>query len=440
MTDILSRMTAALHDLKAVTPVGRLSNVFGGGIRIVGLADCLRLGDRVVVMPAGEPIMAEVIRLDGVSADAVLDGEATGLAVGDRVRPVGPGRFSPGRHWIGRVVDPDGQPLDGLPLLPEVGGVRLERCPPPAHDRRPLGLRLSTGLAVFNTILPLVRGQRIGIFAGSGVGKSSLLAELARGVAADVVVIALVGERGREVRGFVEDTLGPEGMARAVIVAATSDRAPQTRRRCAASATAVAEYFRDQGLHVLLLVDSLTRFCEAHREVAVAAGEAANLRGHPPSAAGAIARLCERAGPGVGDMGDITAVYTVLVAGSDMDEPVADMVRGVLDGHVVLSRTIAERGRFPAIDVPASVSRSLPAAASRSENQLISDARERLAIYDRSETMIQAGLYQSGADPKLDAAVKCRDALETFLTIKDRRDAEAHFAQLRLAMSEKPGQ
>ena len=294
---------------------------------------------------------------------------------------------------------------------------------------------METGLAVMNTLLPLVRGQRVGLFAGSGVGKSSLLADLARGVTADVIVIALVGERGREVRQFTENVLGPEGMARTIVVAATSDRAPQVRRRCAWAATAVAEHFRDKGLQVLLLVDSVTRYCEAHREISVVAGEQANLRGYPPSTAGAIASLCERAGPGVDDAGDITAVYTVLVAGSDMDEPVADMLRGVLDGHIVLDRAIAERGRFPAIDVLRSVSRSLPDAADRGENALIGEARKRFAAYDQAALMIQAGLYERGSDTGIDAAIACREPLEQFLTIKDKRNIAGHFAALKQALS-----
>jgi flagellum-specific ATP synthase len=261
----------------------------------------------------------------------------------------------------------------------------------------------------------LVRGQRIGLFAGSGVGKSSLLGKFARGVTADVVVIALVGERGRELREFTERVLGPQGMARAVVVTATSDQSPLVRRRCMWTAMAVAEHFRDQGLHVLLLADSITRFAEAHREVALAAGEQGNLRGFPPSTSHTIMSLAERAGPGTDGSGDITAVFTVLVAGSDMDEPVADILRGVLDGHVVMDRAIAERGRFPAINLLRSVSRSLPDAANDAENALISEARRLLGAYERAEMMIQAGLYASGSDPVVDAAIKVWAALDGFM-------------------------
>jgi flagellum-specific ATP synthase len=280
-----------------------------------------------------------------------------------------------------------------------------------------------------------VQGQRIGLFAGSGVGKSTLLGDLARGNGADVIVIGLVGERGRELRHFIQDVLGPDGMAKSVVIAATSDRAPQVRRRCALAAMTVAEHFRDAGKQVLLIIDSVTRFCEAHREVAVAAGEAANLRGYPVSTGAAIAGLCERAGPGAGDMGDITAIFSVLVAGSDMEEPVADMLRGVLDGHVVLDRDIAERGRFPAVNVLRSVSRALPAAATAQENSMIAQARAHLAAYERSALMIQSGLYVPGSDKSIDAAIACYQALDDFLTIKDQRGPLAHFAKLRQAMS-----
>ncbi len=241
------------------------------------------------------------------------------------------------------------------------------------------------------------------------------MADFARGVEAEVVVIALVGERGRELREFTEGALGAEGLKRAVVVAATSDQSPLVRRRCLPAAMAVAEHFRDAGQHVLLLADSVTRFAEAHREVALAAGEAASMRGWPPSMAQAVTQLAERAGPGEEGRGDITAVFSVLVPGSDMEDPVADVLRGVLDGHVVLDRRIAERGRFPAIDLLRSVSRSLPGAATAEENALIARARQLLGAWDRAEMMVQAGLYAKGADPLVDAAVAVWPALDAFL-------------------------
>jgi flagellum-specific ATP synthase len=307
--------------------------------------------------------------------------------------------------------------------------------PPPAPaTRRAMGARLETGMAAMNTMLPLVQGQRIGLFSGSGVGKSSLLAHLARNVPSEIVVIALIGERGRELRDFVEKTLGPEGMKRSVVVAATSDQSALSRRRCAWTAMTVAEYFRDQGHQVVFLADSITRFAEAHREVAVAAGEAPTLRGFPPSTAHLIMSLCERAGPGQDGAGDITGVFSVLVAGSDMEEPIADILRGVLDGHIVLDREIAERGRYPAINMLRSVSRSLPSAASEEENALILEARNLLGTYERSEMMVRSGLYTPGSDETLDRAVALWEDLDAFVGQSDGKDIKTNFAQLSLLL------
>ncbi|MEP4309684.1 MAG: FliI/YscN family ATPase, partial [Lentilitoribacter sp.] len=306
--------------------------------------------------------------------------------------------------------------------------------PPAAAQRRGLGSRLTTGSAIFETLLPLVKGQRIGLFAGSGVGKSSLIGQFAQNVDADIVIIAMIGERGREVRHFVDDVLGDKGLSRSIVIAATSDQSALIRRRCAWAAMAVAEHFRDQGKAVLLLADSITRFAEAHREIAVAAGEAPVLRGHPPSSAPAIMSLCERAGPGKEGQGDITAVFSVLVAGSDMDEPIADILRGVLDGHVVLERSIAERGRYPAVDILRSISRSLPAAATNEENLLLSNARKLLGIYNRNETMISAGLYTLGSDPEIDRAIKAWPDLDKFMSKVGTKSIKDSFNQLNLIL------
>ncbi len=431
----LERATAAIGRIQSVGPLGRIVAVSGGAITLAGLGGAVRLGDRIIVQSGPRTLRGEVIRVSPDTALCMADGMADGLAPGDAVRLVAPPVFAPHAGWIGRVIDPDGQPLDGFPLLPGLVPRPAQARAPDAYARRSLGARMATGLAVFDTLLPLARGQRMGLFAGSGVGKSTLLADLARGVGADVVVIGLVGERGRELREFVDKVLGPEGMARTVVVAATSDQAPQIRRRCAWSATAVAEHFRDEGRQVLLLLDSVTRFAEAHREVAVAAGEGAGLRGFPATTGPQIAALCERAGPGTDGTGDITAVYSVLVAGSDMEEPVADMLRGVLDGHVVLDRTIAERGRFPAVDLLRSVSRSLPGVATAAENVLISEARRHLGTFDRAELMIQSGLYAAGSDPAIDAAITLEPGLARFLAQRSPDGPEAAFSALRRTLS-----
>lgn len=419
-------------EIDGCTPVRRLARVveIGRGVLAVdGIGRDWRLGDRVQGIDVAHT-SGEIVALAGGRATILTDGPVEGARLGDRIENLGTIGVAPDDSWIGRIVDPFGHAIDGRPLMRGACDRPLCAAPPPPARRRRLGPRLETGLAVFDTLLPLVRGQRIGLFAGSGVGKSSLLAKLARGVTADVTVIALVGERGRELREFVEGVLGPEGMARSVIVAATSDQSPLVRRRCAWTAMAVAEHFRDAGRQVLFLADSITRFAEAHREVALAAGEPASLRGFPPSTSHLIMSLAERAGPGQEGAGDITAVFSVLVAGSDMDEPVADILRGVLDGHVVMEREIAERGRYPAINLLRSVSRSLPHAASERENAIIALARRLLGAYDRAEMMIQAGLYVAGSDPVVDAALRVWPALDGFISEDAPDGIAASFVRL----------
>jgi len=413
---VFDPLLAELAELRAIRHFGRVARTLGATLLASGLNGRARLGDRVVIRTAaGDEIGGEVLGLSADGAEILPEDTTEGLAVGDRVEHLGRDQLAPHDGWIGRVIDPYGRPMDGRPL-PRGPRARMLRSPPPSPARRKrLGGRLQTGLDVFNTLLPIVRGQRLGLFAGSGVGKTMLLGQLARGIEAEVVVLALVGERGRELRDFVEEVLGPEGLARSVVVAATSDRSPLVRRRAALAAMTVAEHFRDQGRQVLFLCDSVTRFAEAHREIALAGGEAASLRGFPPSVAHQIMTLAERAGPGLPDQGDITAVFTVLVAGSDMEEPVADILRGVLDGHVVLDRAIAERGRFPAVDVLRSVSRSLPAAATPGENAQITEARRLLGAWDRAEMMVQAGLYTQGSDPLTDRAVRLWPKLDGFV-------------------------
>jgi flagellum-specific ATP synthase len=430
----LDSLRAEISEMRATWHVGRVTQVDAGQLRISGLETVARIGDQLRLIRSDTTLEGEVLALRGDDLVMQPDGSTVGLALDDPVILLGPAKIAPSSEWLGRVIDPSGRPIDGRPLRHGPLGRSLLADPPPPAERRGFGERLETGMAVLNTVLPLVRGQRIGLFAGSGVGKSSLLAHLARHMEADVVVVALIGERGRELRDFIATVLGPEGMKRAVVVAATSDRSALVHRRCAWTAMAVAEHFRDQGLHVLLLADSITRFAEAHREVAVAGGEVGTLRGFPASTAHKIMSLCERAGPGAQDSGDITAVFSVLVAGSDMDEPVADILRGVLDGHVILDRQIAERGRYPAIDVLRSVSRSLPAAATAAEFALITETRRLLGAYQQSEMMIRAGLYVDGSDPLLDRAISIWTELDGFLAEVERLDSANSFARLGLLL------
>ncbi len=420
-----------LELISSIKRFGLVSTVSSASLEVTGLAPVANIGDLVEVNAGqADALSGEVIRIDGQSATVMTYEAAISVTIGDRVLHCGPARLFPSQAWVGRVIDAFGQPLDGALMAAGTVEKRLRAAPPAAATRRGLGARLNTGLGAFDTMLPLVSGQRIGIFAGSGVGKTTLLGDLARGVDADHVVIGLIGERGREVRDFVTEVLGAKGMARSVVVAATSDSSPLVKRRAAWTATAVAEGFRDDGKNVLLILDSLSRFAEAHREVALTAGEQPSLRAFPPSTAHMLASLTERAGTGVGTMGNITAVYSVLVAGSDMEEPVSDIVRGLLDGHIVMDREIAERGRFPAIDVRRSVSRALPAAASREENMLISIARKILSDYENSEVLIQTGLYAKGSDPAIDLAIEVWPALDAFFSAREGGDARASFARL----------
>lgn len=429
--EALESALQSIREIRVSRPVGHVIGVGAGLLEVGGLAQQTRVGEIVEIQTkSGEILSGEVLKMSPQATTVLPAAALDGISLGDEVLCLGSLRIAPCDHWIGRIISSSGEPMDGriLPRGPVSRGI-LGAPPNPAR-RKPLGERVETGMSVFNTLLPLVRGQRIGLFAGSGVGKSSLLAHFASHMEADVVVMALVGERGRELREFVTKVLGEEGMARSIIVAATSDQSPLERRRCALTAMTIAEHFRDQGKHVLYLADSITRFAEAHREIAVACGEGATLRGFPASTSHTIMSLSERAGPGEDGMGDITGVFSVLVAGSDMEEPIADIMRGVLDGHVVLDRAIAERGRYPAIDAVKSVSRSLPDAASDAENATLKRARRMLGAYEESALMIRAGLYSEGSDPVLDAAIRAHTELDAFLAAPERGNTGNSFAKL----------
>ncbi len=406
---------AVAEELCEIRAEGRLLRLGRHVLTAGGLAGFVGLGD-LCRIEGEDALLAEVVALDGARLSLAPYGEPRGLSVGARVVRAGSiARLRPHPSWLGRVVDGFGRPRDGGgPLRPGPRAREVVADPPPAHRRRPLGPRLRTGVRALDLFVPCRRGQRLGIFAGSGVGKSSLLSMIARGSEADVVVVALVGERGRELGEFVRDTLGPEGLARSVVVAATSDEPALLRRRAALAATAIAEAFRDQGAAVMLLFDSVTRFAQAGREVALAAGELPVARGYPPSVFAELPRLLERSGPGEGD-GSITAFYTVLVDGDDFNEPVADAVRGILDGHVVLDRRIAEGGRYPAIDVLRSLSRTAPGCYTPEEYALIREARALLARLAEMADLVELGAYRPGSNPELDRALRLRPALERLL-------------------------
>lgn len=422
----------SLTDALAPSIFGSVASIEGATLRLRGFGRQLRVGDRVQVARAAlPPLDAEVLGVDADGALAYAFGPTHGLSVGDRADVKKASAYVyPSEDFLGRVLNWRGETIDGCAPQRGLRPMRLNAEPTAAARRRPIGARVTTSLAALDTFLPLCRGQRIGVFAGSGVGKSSLLGDIAAGVAADVCVIALIGERGREVRAFVEAADAAGILSRAVIVASTSDEPALAKRECARLALAIAEYFRAENRHALLIFDSLTRFAEAHREVALARGEPPSLHAYPPSTVGAIAGLVERAGPGANGEGDVTAVFSVLVAGSDMDEPIADLVRGLLDGHIILDRAIAERGRFPAINVRRSVSRSLPGAASAAENALLIEARALIAAYENAELVVRAGLYTPGSDKATDRAVALWPLLDAFVARSGAKAPEAWFADL----------
>jgi flagellum-specific ATP synthase len=324
----------------------------------------------------------------------------------------------PCQGWLGRVVDGMGEPIDGKgPLRLGPSPYPFRNAPPPAHSRQRVGGPLDLGVRALNTFVTCCRGQRMGIFSGSGVGKSILLSMLARHVAANVSVIGLVGERGREVQEFLQDDLGPDGLSRSVVLVSTSDQPALMRRQAGYLTLAVAECFRDEGLDVLVLMDSVTRFAMAQREIGLSGGEPPTAKGYTPTVFTELPRLLERAGPGT-ERGTITGIFSVLVDGDDHNEPVADAVRGILDGHIVMERSIAERGRYPAINILKSVSRTMPRAADPAFLPLINRARQVMATYSDMEELIRLGAYRPGSSPEVDEAIRLHQPLEDFLSQK----------------------
>jgi flagellum-specific ATP synthase len=348
----------------------------------------------------------------------------------------GASTFAPSRGLLGRVVDALGRPIDGKGPIGAGRAARfLRAAAPPAPQRARLGPPVDFGVRALDAFAPMRAGQRIGIFSGSGVGKSSLLAMIARNCACDSAVIALIGERGREVRDFIEDSLGPEGLARAVVVVATSDEPAMMRREAAFLAMTIAEQFRDEGDHVLCLMDSLTRVAMAQREIGLAVGEPPTAKGYTPSVFSLLPSLLERAGPGVEGAGAVTGVFSVLVEGGDHDEPIADAARAILDGHIVLSRKIAERGRFPAVDILRSLSRSAKAGDDRA--RLAAAARRLESVHEDMSEMIRIGAYQPGANAEVDRAIAFHAALEMVLDqpIDERETAAGGLARLEAALA-----
>ena len=423
--------TTRLHlqqEIDRVAPIsmsGRVVGVKGLLIECAGISEMLSVGARCVVSGTRGDVLTEVVGFREAVALLMPFDSVEGVGLGAKVTVVNAvSAVEPSPAWLGRIVDPMGNPIDGKgPLVRGGAAYPLRANPPVATSRARVAGKLDMGVRAINTFLTTCRGQRLGIFAGSGVGKSILMSMLARYSQADVNVIGLVGERGREVQEFIEDDLGPEGLARSVLVVATSSDSALMRRQAAYTTMAIAEYFRDQKKDVLCLMDSVTRFAMAQREIGLSAGEPPTTKGYTPTVFAELPKLLERAGPGVPGSGAITGMFTVLVEGDDTNEPIADAVRGILDGHIVLDRDIAQRGRYPAINILKSVSRMLPDCNNEYENQLLTVARRFMATYENMAELIRLGAYRRGTDPEVDRAMHYWPQLETFITQRENEAA-----------------
>lgn len=418
MDRLAEKATAAISTLEEKIVYGRVTKILGLLVEIAGFGTGLSIGSRVHLRPDETiDVPCEVVGFKDGHALLMPFGTLEGIGLGCKAilldsEPV----VLPSDQWLGRVINALGEPIDGKGPLPNGGhAIPLRNKPPPPHNRQRIGSQLDLGVRVINTFLATVQGQRMGIFAGSGVGKSVCLSMMARYTKADVSVIGLVGERGREVQEFIEDDLGEEGLSRSVVIVATGDEPALMRRQAAYMTLAVSEYFRNEGQQVLCLIDSITRFAMAQREIGLSAGEPPTSKGYPPTTFSELARLLERAGPGAPGQGSITGLFSVLVEGDDHNEPVADAARGILDGHIVMRREIADRGRYPAIDVLKSVSRSLPDAIRPEQFELLRHAKKVITDYENMEELIRLGAYRKGSDPAVDEAIRLYPQIEDFL-------------------------
>jgi flagellum-specific ATP synthase len=412
----MKALAEQINELDGIEIFGRVVGVRGLMVEVAGPLHAMSVGARVVIETPGKTIPCEVVGFSGVNALLMPFAPLEGVRRGCRALVTSvAGAVRPSGGWLGRVVNALGAPIDGKgALLLGPSPYPFRNTPPLAHSRRRVGAPLDLGVRALNTFVTCCRGQRLGIFSGSGVGKSVLLAMLARNVTADVTVIGLVGERGREVQEFLQDDLGEAGLARSVVVVSTSDEPALMRRQAAHVTLAIAEYFRDEGKDVLVLMDSVTRFAMAQREIGLSAGEPPTAKGYTPTVFTELPRLLERAGPGT-EQGTITGIFTVLVDGDDYNEPIADAVRGILDGHIVMERAIAERGRYPAINVLKSVSRTMPRAADQAYLPALGRARQVMATYADMEELIRLGAYRAGTSPEVDEAIRLHRPLEAFL-------------------------
>lgn len=425
----IDELIAEIGAVPTLNLYGRVTAVLGLMVEVGGVERRLSIGGRCTIYAHdGRSVPCEVVGFRDGRALLMPFGSLDGVGYGCRAEvAASQPKLMVGEGWLGRVVNALGDPIDGKgPLPQDPHGVPMRNRPPPAHTRGRVVGKIDLGVRALNTFVTCCRGQRMGIFAASGVGKSVLMSMLARYTAADVNVIGLIGERGREVQEFIDEHLGPEGLARSIVVVATSDEPPLMRRQAAYTTMAAAEAFRNRGRHVLCMMDSITRFAMAQREIGLSAGEPPTSKGYPPTTFSELPQLLERAGPGERDAqgqvpGAITGLFTVLVEGDDHNEPIADAVRGIVDGHIVLDRSIGERGRYPAINVLRSVSRTMPGCNSAEENAIVTRARALLSTYEDMAEMIRLGAYRKGSDPAVDEAIGYYPQIEGFLS-QDARD------------------
>lgn len=440
----LSNLLADLAQIPDHRVYGCVTAVQGLLVEVGGVERNLSVGSRCnVITAAGRRVVCEVIGFRDNRALLLPFDPVEGIGLGCRAE-VGDVEsvINPCEGWLGRVVNAMGDAIDDGPPLPK-GPVSypLRNSPPPAHTRQRVEGKIDLGVRSINTFLTCCRGQRLGIFSGSGVGKSVLLSMMARNTASDVSVVGLIGERGREVKEFIHDGLGARGMANSVVVVATSDESPLLRRQAANVTLAIAEYFRDQGKDVLCLIDSITRFAMAQREIGLSVGEPPTTKGYTPTVFSELPKLLERAGPGAGK-GSITGLFTILVEGDDRNEPVADALRATLDGHIVLDRGIAERGRYPAVDILRSISRTLPDCNTDEENAMVDKAKLLISAYEDMAEMIRLGAYRKGSDPKTDEAIAYQPLLEAFLA-QDKHEVctlDEGYAQLKEILNRDMGE
>ena len=418
MSNILKSIINEIKLIPESSVVGKVSSVKGLLIEAIGIEFAVSIGSRCnIINKNGREIYSEVVGIKGEITLLMTYDSAEGIGIWSPIHVIAHDQsIYPSPDWLGRVINSFGEPIDGKgPLQSGSMPYQLHNPPPKAYLRRKVSKKMDMGIRAINTFLTCCHGQRLGIFSGSGVGKSMMISMLTKYADSDVKIIGLIGERGREVREFLEDYLGEEGLSKAIVVVATSDESVLKRKQAAYLTMTLCDYYRDRGQNVLCLMDSITRFAMAQREIGLSVGEPPTTKGYTPSVFSELPKLLERAGPGTNEQGDVTAFFSVLVEGDDHNEPISDAVRGILDGHIVLSRKIAERGIYPAIDILQSISRTMPRCNTEDENNLVIKAKNLISQYVDMEDMIRIGAYKAGSDPPTDEAIKYIDGINKFI-------------------------